>query len=137
MTPMHDYQVDNLISIIASFVVVLTVTLLVLRAWRRAFDAQQELRRQLIDKMTSEELARILANEDGRRSIGALLGEDETRGTAGASGRGAMFILIGFALGFSAMISHLPMVGAAGLVAIAAGIGQLVTAWLMMRDRRK
>lgn len=137
MTPMHQYQVDNLIAIIASFVIVLTVTILILRVWRRAFEAQHELRRQLLDKMTSEEVARILATEDGRRSIGALVGEEETRGIAGTLGRGSTLILIGFALGISAMISHLPMVGTAGLIAIAAGVGQLFAAWMIAREHRK
>jgi hypothetical protein len=137
MTLMHQYQVDNLIAIGASFVIVLTVTLLLLRAWRRAFEANHELRRQLLDKMASEEVARMVESDEGRRALAFLAGEEETRGISGAVSRGSTLILIGFALGLSATLSHLPLVGTAGLIAIAAGIGQLVAGWMIARERRK
>lgn len=136
MIAMRQYQIDNLIAIAASFTIVLTVTVLVLRAWRRAFEANHELRRQLLEKMTSEEVARMVATEDGRRAITALIGGEETRGIAGSMSRGATLILIGLALGVSAVMSHLPLVGTAGLIAIAAGFGQLIAAWLITRERR-
>lgn len=136
MMAMRQYQIDNLIAIASSFLIVLTVTVLVLRAWRRAFEASHELRRQLLDKLTSEEVARMVATEDGRRAITALIGGEEKRGIAGSMSRGAMLILIGLALGLSTAISHLPLVGTAGLVAIAAGLGQLLAAWLIAREQR-
>lgn len=52
MKVMRDYQFDNLIAVSASFVIVLTVTLLVLRSWRRAFEARHELRSKLLEKLT-------------------------------------------------------------------------------------
>jgi hypothetical protein len=136
MTAMLQYQIDNLIAISASFVIVLTVTVLILRTWRRTFEASHELRRQLLEKMTSEELVRLVATEDGRRAIAALVGGEETRGIAGGMSRGATLILIGLALGLSAATSRLPLVGTAGLIAIAAGLGQFITAWLIARERR-
>lgn len=136
MIAMRQYQIDDLIAIAASFIIVLTVTLLVLRAWRRAFEASHELRRQLLEKMTSEEVARMVSTEDGRRAITALVGGEETRGFAGAMSRGATLILIGLALGLSAAMSHLPLVGTAGLIAIAAGFGQFLAARLIARERR-
>ncbi|HEX7677752.1 MAG TPA: hypothetical protein VF713_06490 [Thermoanaerobaculia bacterium] len=133
---MRQYQIDNLIAIAASFAIILTVTVLVLRAWRRAFEANHELRRQLLEKMTSEEVARMVATEEGRRAITALVGGEETRGIAGSMSRGPTLILIGLALGLSAAMSHLPLVGTAGLIAIAAGFGQFIAAWLITRERR-
>ncbi|HEY2829354.1 MAG TPA: hypothetical protein VGJ88_04495 [Thermoanaerobaculia bacterium] len=133
---MHQYQVDNLIAISASFVIVLTITIIVIRAWRRAFEAEHELRRQLIDKMAPEEIARILSSPDGGRAIAALTGGAGTDSASGAIGRGVTLILIGLGLGLSAALSHLPMVGAAGLVSIGAGIGQLVLARLMSSANR-
>ncbi|HEY2325825.1 MAG TPA: hypothetical protein VGJ82_23415 [Thermoanaerobaculia bacterium] len=131
---MHQYQVDNLIAIGASFVIVLTITLLVLRSWRRAFEAQHELRRQIIDKMTPEEIARIVTSADGAHAVEALIGGES--GTAGATGRGVMLLLIGAGLGVAAGMSHLPLVGVAGMIAFAAGLGQLVIAVLMKRERQ-
>jgi hypothetical protein len=132
---MHQYQVDNLIAIGASFVIVLTITLLVLRSWRRAFEAQHELRRQIIDKMTPEEIARIVTSAGGAHAVEALIGGGES-GTAGATGRGVMLLLIGAGLGVAAGMSHLPLVGVAGMIAFAAGLGQLVIAVLMKRERQ-
>ena len=134
---MRQYQVDNLIAIAASFVIVLTVTLLLLRAGRRAFEANHELRRQLLDKMASEEVARMVESDEGRRALAFLAGDDAMHGIGSAVSRGSTLILIGFALGLSAALSHLPLVGTAGLIAIAAGIGQLVAGWMMARERRK
>lgn len=132
---MHQYQVDNLIAISASFVIVLTITLLVLRSWRRAFEAQHELRRQLIEKMTAEEVARIVSGSDGARAVEALIGSGES-GTAGPTGRGVMLLLIGAGLAVAAGMSHLPLVGVAGMIAFAAGVGQLVIALLLKRERQ-
>lgn len=132
---MHQYQVDNLIAISASFVIVLTITLLVLRSWRRMFEAQQELRRQLIDKMTPDDVARIVTGADGSRAVDALIGNGASD-AAGPTGRGVMLLLIGAGLGVSATMSHLPMVGIAGIIAFAAGAGQLVLAQLMKRERQ-
>ncbi|HEX3583011.1 MAG TPA: hypothetical protein VH087_14685 [Thermoanaerobaculia bacterium] len=132
---MRQYQIDNLIAISASFVIVLTITLLVLRSWRRAFEAQHELRRQLIDKMTPEEVARIVTSAEGSRAVEALTGSGES-GAAGATGRGVMLLLIGAGLGVAAAISHLPLVGVAGMMAFAAGVGQIVIAVLMKRERQ-
>ena len=131
---MHQYQIDNLIAISASFVIVLTITLLVLRSWRRAFEAQHELRRQIIDKMTPEDVARIVSSTDGARAVEALIGSGDTG--AGATGRGVMLLMIGGGLGAAAAISHLPLVGVAGMIAIAAGVGQLVIALLLKRERQ-
>jgi len=132
---MHPYQIDNLIAISASFVIVLTITLLVLRAWRRVFEAQQELRRRLIDKMTPDDVARIVTGADASRAVDALIGSGATD-VAGPTGRGVMLLLIGAGLGISAATSHLPMVGVAGIIAFAAGAGQLVLAQLMKRERQ-
>ena len=132
---MRQYQIDNLIAISASFVIVLTITLLVLRSWRRAFEAQHELRRQLIDKMTPEEVARIVTSEDGARAVEALIGTGGA-GAAGATGRGVMLLLIGAGLAVAAAMSHLPLVGVAGMIAFASGLGQLVIALLMKRERQ-
>jgi hypothetical protein len=132
---MHPYQIDNLIAISASFVIVLTITLLVLRSWRRVFEAQQELRRRLIDKMTPDDVARIVTGADGSRAVDALIGSGATD-AAGPTGRGVMLLLIGTGLGISAAVSHLPMVGIAGIIAFAAGAGQLVLAQLMKRERQ-
>src|SRR5438045_6791091 len=112
MTLMHQYQIDNLIAIGASFVIVLTITLLMLRSWRRMFEAQQELRRQLIDKMTPDDVARIVTGADGARAVAALIGSGESD-AAGPTGRGVMLLLIGSGLGISSAMSHLPMVGLA------------------------
>ena len=132
---MRQYQIDNLIAISASFVIVLTITLLVLRSWRRAFEAQHELRRQLIDKMTPEEVARIVTGADAARAVEALIGTGAA-GAAGATGRGVMLLLIGAGLGVAAAMSHLPLVGVAGMIAFASGLGQLVIALLMKRERQ-
>lgn len=132
---MRQYQIDNLIAISASFVIVLTITLLVLRSWRRAFEAQHELRRQLIDKMTPEEVARIVTSADGSRAVEALIGSADS-GAAGATGRGVMLLLIGAGLGVAAAIAHLPLAGVAGMVAFAAGLGQFVIAALIKRERQ-
>ncbi len=132
---MHQYQIDNLIAIGASFVIVLTITLLVLRSWRRAFEAQHELRRQIIDKMTPEELARIVTSTGGASAVEALVGSGES-GAAGATGRGVMLLLIGAGLGVAAAMSHLPLVGVAGMIAFAAALGQLIIALLMKRERQ-
>jgi hypothetical protein len=133
---MRQYQIDNLISMLTSVVVVAVITVTALRVWRRSFEAKHELRRQLLDKMTSNEMVRILESEEGRRSIAALVGEAESGRATAVVGRGVTLIIIGFALGLSAAISHLPLVGTAGLVAIAGGSGQLVVAWLISRERR-
>jgi hypothetical protein len=132
---MHQYQIDNLIAIGASFVIVITITLLVLRSWRRMFEAQQQLRRQLIDKMTPDDVARIVTGADGSRAVDALIGSGASD-AAGPTGRGVMLLLIGAGLGVSAAMSHLPMVGIAGIIAFAAGAGQLVLAQLMKRERQ-
>ena len=132
---MRQYQIDNLIAISASFVIVLTITLLVLRSWRRAFEAQHELRRQLIDKMTPEEVARIVSGADGARAVEALTGGGES-GAAGPTVRGVMLLLIGGGLFVAMAISHLPLAGVAGMIAFAAGLGQLVIAMLMKRERQ-
>jgi hypothetical protein len=131
---MRQYQIDNLIAISASFVIVLTITLLVLRSWRRAFEAQHELRRQLIEKMTPEEVARIVTSAGGARAVEALIGSGES-GAASATGRGVMLLFIGAGLGIAAAISHLALTGVAGMIAFAAGMGQLVIAILMKRER--
>jgi hypothetical protein len=132
---MHQYQIDNLIAISASFVIVLTITLLVLRSWRRMFEAQQELRRQLIDKMTPDDVARIVTGADGSRAVDALIGSG-ANDSAGPTGRGVTLLLIGAGLGIASATSHLRIVGIAGLVAFAAGAGQLVLAQLMKRERQ-
>jgi hypothetical protein len=132
---MHQYQIDNLIAIGTSFVIVLTITLLVLRSWRRMFEAQQELRRQLIEKMTPDDVARIVTGADGSRAVDALIGSGASD-AAGPTGRGVMLLLIGAGLGVSAAMSHLPIVGIAGIIAFAAGAGQLVLAQLMKRERQ-
>jgi len=132
---MRQYQIDNLIAISGSFVIVLTITLLVLRSWRRAFEAQHELRRQIIDKMTPEEITRIVSGADGARAVEALTGGGES-GPSGAIGRGVMLLLIGGGLGVAAAMSHLPLVGVAGMIAFASGLGQLVIAVLMKRERQ-
>lgn len=134
---MRAYQVDNLIAITASFLIVLTITLIVVRAWRRAFEAQHELRRQLIDRIAPEELARMLESPDRARVIAALTGSGEASGASGAIGRGLMLLLIGAALGVSAATSHLPLVGIAGMVAFAAGLAQLIVGALMKRERER
>jgi membrane protein DedA with SNARE-associated domain len=131
--PMPDYQIDNLIAITASFVVLVTVSLFVLRAWRRAFEAKHELRRQVLEKLTPEDLARMLES----RSISEIIGGEEEGGVAGAMGRGATLILIGMALGGVAAAGSLRSLGVAGLIAIAAGLGQIVTAWLVARELRR
>lgn len=130
---MHQYQVDNLIAVGTSFLIVLVVTLLVLRAWRRAFEAKHELRRQLIEKLSAEDVARMLET----RSITSIIGGEEEGGVAGAMGRGATLIAIGMALGIVAGMGSLRWVGIAGLIAVAAGLGQMVTAWLVARELRR
>jgi positive regulator of sigma E activity len=129
---MLQYQVDNLIAVTSSFVVVLSVTFLVLRAWRRAFEAKHELRRQLIDKLAPQDVARMLET----RSLTSIVGGEEEGGVAGAMGRGATLILIGLALGGAAAMASMRAVGIAGLISIAAGLGQMVTAWLVARELR-
>jgi uncharacterized paraquat-inducible protein A len=136
MMALRDYQVDNLIAVCSSFVIVMTMTALAFRVWRRDFEARHELRRRLLEKMTSEEVARLLETEEGRRSITALFSGEERSGMAGATGRGVTLLLIGMALAISGVMSHLQLVGTAGVIAIAGGIGQLVTAWLIGRERR-
>lgn len=131
--PLPDYQIDNLIAIIASFVTLVTVSLFVLRAWRRGAEAKQELRRQVLEKLTPEDLARMLES----RSISEIIGGEEEGGVAGAMGRGATLILVGMALGGVAAAGSLRSLGVAGLIAIAAGLGQIVTAWLVARELRR
>jgi hypothetical protein len=128
-----DYQFDNLVAVTASFVILITVTLLLLRTWRRAFDAKHELRRQVLEKLAPEEMARLLEG----RSISQIVGGDDEGGVAGTMGRGATLIVIGMVLGCAAMMSSLRSLGIAGLIAISAGLGQLVTAWLIGREQRR
>jgi hypothetical protein len=129
---MHQYQVDNLIATGASFVIVLTITLLVLRVWRRTFEAKHELRRQLLEKLTPEDVSRLLET----RSLSAIVsGEEE--GVAGTVGRGATLILIGVALGGLAAALSLRSLGIGSLIAVAAGLGQIVTALLVAREQRR
>jgi hypothetical protein len=131
--PMRDYQFDNLAAVTTSFVILVTVTLLVLRAWRRTFEAKHELRRQMLEKLTPEDMARLLES----RSISQIVGGEEEGGVAGAMGRGATLIVIGMALGGAAASASLRSLGIAGLIAVAAGLGQFVTAWLIAREQRR
>lgn len=130
---MRDYQFDNLVAITASFVILVTVTLLVLRAWRRTFEAKHELRRQLLEKLTPEDMGRLLES----RSIAQILGGEEDGGVSFAMGRGATLILIGLSLGGAAAAASLRTVGIAGVIAVAAGLGQFVTAYLVGREQRR
>jgi hypothetical protein len=136
---MRDYQIDNLIAVASSFVMLLVVTLLVLRAWRHAADQKHEMRKQLLEKLSTAELARVLETEPGRAWLAGVIGgeHDPAAALAAGAGKGLTLILVGLGLAAAAKVASLPLLGVAALVAAAAGIGVAVTTWFVARGQRR
>lgn len=129
---MHDYQIDNLIAVGASFIIIFTTTILVLRTWRRTFEAKHELRRQLIERLPPAEVTRLLET----RSIASIIEGDGQQRSSEATGRAVMLLVLSFALGAAAVVSSIRAVGYASMAAFAAAAGQFVVSWLSVRESK-
>lgn len=129
---MRDYQIDNLIAVGTSFVIIFTTTILVLRIWRRTFEAKHELRRQLIEKLPPAEVTRMLET----RSITSIIEGDGHQRSSDAIGRGVMLLVLSLALGAAARTSSIRTIGYAAMAAFAAAAGQFVVSWLTVRESK-
>jgi hypothetical protein len=134
MLPMPDYQIDNLIATGTSILVLILTGGGFLFIIRRRMRERHELRRALLEKLSAEELMRIAESEGGRGWLRDVLGgaRDERTG----SERALQAIFAGVGCGIASAFLGLQMLGAAGIILVAAGLGQLVASFFLSRREK-
>lgn len=135
---MPDYQIDNLIIIGSTIVVLFAAGAAFLSVIRRRMAERQEVRRALLEKLSSEEMVRLAESESGRVWLRDMFG-------SGSDARGDLIrqamqmIFGGVGCGVVAGVMHVRPIGIAGIILVAVGLGQLVAAALLARrdDRER
>lgn len=132
---MAQYQVDNLIVVVSTIVVLLVAGGVFLSIVRRRMNERQEVRRALLEKLSSEELIRLAETDGGRVWLRDMFGN--ATDTRAELLRQAMQMIFGGAgCGVVATIMRMRPIGIAGIILIAVGLGQLVAAALLARRER-
>lgn len=129
---MAPYQIDGLIAAATSIVILVLTGGGLLSIIRRRMKERHELRRALLEKLSAEELIRLAESEGGRGWLrDVLVG---VRDRHAAVERALQVIFAGVACGIASGYLHQKPLGAAGMILVAAGLGQLVATFLF--DRR-
>ena len=130
---MKDYQLDMLLATVPG------VAILIAGAWvfavivRRRMAERQEVRRAILEKLSSEELLRLLENEGGRTWLrDVLAGPNDAR--AGIE-RAMQMLFAGIGCGVAAAFLHIRSLGAFGVILVAASVGQLVALAFLSKRR--
>lgn len=131
---MRQYQIDAMIAAAGAIVILAITAWVFLAVVRRRMAERHEIRRALLEKLSSEELVHLLENEGGRAWLRDVLsGPNDAR--AGIE-RAMQAIFAGLGCGAAAMLFHVRPLGVFGLILSAAGIGQLVAVAWLSRKRR-
>ncbi|PYQ29505.1 MAG: hypothetical protein DMF56_11100 [Acidobacteria bacterium] len=126
-----DYRIDNLIAVATSILFLVLTGGGLLFVIRRRMKEQHELRRALIEKLSAEELIRLAESEGGRGWLrDVLVG---VRDRHAAVERALQVIFAGVACGIASGYLHQKPLGAAGMILVAAGLGQLVATLIFNR----
>lgn len=130
---MQHYQVDNLIAATTSIVILILTGAALLFVIRRRMREQHELRRALLEKLPAEELIRLAESDDGRAWLrDVLVGTSDRRG---GLERALQMIFAGAGCGVASAYLGLDALGAAGVILLAAGIGQWIATLVLSRRK--
>jgi len=128
---MKDYRIDNLIAAATSGVTILIMAWVFLSVLRRRMAERHELRRALLDKLSTDEVLRMVESDGGRKLLREVLAGSE--GGRDAVERAMTMIFGSLGCGLAGWILHAPPLGALGMIGLAVGLGQLLTAAWMAR----
>jgi hypothetical protein len=128
---MPGYLINNLI-IAATYVAILLITGYVfVGVVRRRMAERHELRRTLLEKLSIEEIQRLLESDVGRGWLHqVLVGADDRRS---AIERTMAVVFGSLGCGFAAILLEQKILGALAIIGLAAGLGQLITVIWMSR----
>jgi hypothetical protein len=130
---MSQYQIDNLIATATTLVVLVLGAAIVLVVMKRRMTERQETRRAILEKISGEEMVRLLETESGRLWLREVLsGANDVR----ARVERAMTVLFaGIGCGIAAAFLHERTVGVFAAILTAASIGHLVTLAIYAKRR--
>lgn len=130
---MKPYQVDNIIATTTALVVILVSAAVFLFIVRRRMAERQEVRRAILEKLSSEEMVRLLESEGGRAWLRDVLsGPNDAR--AGIE-RAMQVLFAGIGCGIASALLHEKIVGIFGIILVAASVGQLVALAVLAKRR--
>lgn len=128
---MSDHQIDNLMAAVTALAVLFASGWLFLIVIRRRMAERHEIRLAVLEKLSNEDMVRLLESEGGRAWLrDVLAGPASPR--AGVE-RAMMVVFAGIGCGAASMLFHLKALGVFGLIVLAVGTGQLLAVLLLSR----
>jgi len=130
---MKPYQIDNLIATTTTLLLLFLGAAIVFSIFRRRMAERQEMRKAILEKISGEEMVRLLESEGGRAWLRDVLsGPNDAR--AGVE-RAMMVLFSGIACGIAAVFLHELAIGIFGAILIAASVGQLAALAIYAKRR--
>ena len=128
---MSRYQIDALIAAGTTFVILLACGLLLLFVIRRRMAERHQIRLALLEKLSNEDMVRLLESDGGRAWLrDVLAGPSHPR--AGIE-QAMMVVFAGIGCGAAAIFMGVKELGVFGLILFAVGTGQLLAVLLLSR----
>jgi hypothetical protein len=132
---MSDHQIDNLMAAVTALAVLFASGWLFLAVIRRRMAERHEIRLAVLEKLSNEDMVRLLETEGGRDWLREVLaGPSNPR--AGIE-RAMMVVFAGIGCGAAAILLSVKELGVFGLILLAVGTGQLLAVLLLSRQARK
>ena len=132
---MKPYQIDALIAAATTFVILLASGLLLLSVVRRRMAERHQIRLALLEKLSNEDMVRLLESEGGRAWLRDVLASP-SHPRAGVE-QAMMVVFAGIGCGAAAAIFGVKGLGMFGLILLAAGTGQLLAVLLLSKKASK
>lgn len=133
---MSRYQIDNLMAAITAVTVLFASGWLFLNVIRRRMAERHEIRLAILQKLSNEEMLRLLESEGGRAWLRDVLTSGPVSPHAGIE-RAMMVVFAGIGCGVAAAVLNVKVLGAFGMVIFGAGVGQLAAVLLLSRQKSK
>ena len=128
--------ITTLIAAVSSLVVFVCAGWAFVSITRKRMAERHELRRSFLEKLSGDELTRLLGDDSGRALLrDAISGGDHDE--RNRFGWALQSVFAGVACVVSAFLVNIPALGVAGLVLFAAGLGQVVAVFIYSRAKRR
>jgi hypothetical protein len=131
---MSAHHIDAVIAAVTSLLILLTSGLILLSVTRRRMAERHQLRLALLEKLSNEDMVRLLETEGGRAWLrDVLAGPSNPR--AGIQ-PAMMVVFAGIGCGAAAVLVGAKVLGVFGLIVLAVGTGQLLAVLLLSRPSK-
>ena len=132
---MSAHHIDAIIAATTTFVILLASGWLFLTVIRRRMAERHEIRLAVLEKLSNEDMVRLLESEGGRAWLrDVLAGPAHPR--AGIE-KAMMVVFAGIGCGAAAVILNEKTLGIFGMIVLAVGTGQLLAVLLLSRRDSK